>query len=291
MPAFGFIGCGKVGRTLAQAFRHAGHDVAGAWSRKEADVRLMQDEVAGLAALPSPQAVVDACEFVFLTVADDAIGEVASGLEWTGRNRAIHCSGATEVSVLSKARADGAAIGGFHPLQMFANPAVALQGLPGCTVGIEAEGELAHELAGLAAAIGCRAIQVPPGGRALYHASAYYVGPFLIALLAEGAALWRSFGATEKQALDALLPLLRGTVSAVVDGGLARGMGGCVARGDVGTVVKHVDALARFNPEAALLYRGLASRTIPLGQARGTLSSEAARRIEEVLAPHAEVAA
>ena len=132
-------------------------------------------------------------------------------------------------------------------MQMFANPDVALQGLRGCTVGIEADPDFRRELELLATRIGCEPLALPAGVRALYHASAYYVGPFLIALLKEGVELWKSFGASEADALRAMMPLLRGTVAAVLDGGLANGMGGCVARGDVGTILKHLEALdARF---------------------------------------------
>jgi len=279
----GFVGCGRVGRTLAQAFSRAGYEVACAWSRDTSACAVMQDEVPGLHIAASAQAVVDSCDCIWLTVSDDAIGPVATSLQWAAGKRAVHCSGATEVSALAKAQADGAAIAGFHPLQMFANPAVALAGLPGCTVGIEATGRLLDELSTLATAIGCRTVKVPAGHRALYHATAYYVGPFLIALLAEAAAQWRAFGATEKQALDALLPLLRGTVSAVEDGGLAKGMGGCVARGDVGTVRKHLKALDAFSPPAARLYEQLALRTIPLAIERGTLAPERAEEIRVVL--------
>jgi predicted short-subunit dehydrogenase-like oxidoreductase (DUF2520 family) len=131
--------------------------------------------------------------------------------------------------------------------------------------------------------IGCTPVPVPPGDRALYHASAYYVGPFLMALLAEGATLWQKFGVGEKEALDALLPLLSGTLSAVRDGGLAQGMGGCVARGDVGTVRKHIVAMDRFDREAGNLYRMLAGRTILLGIKRGTLTAQGAEAIREEL--------
>lgn len=279
----GFIGCGRVGRTLAQALSKAGHAVAGAWSRKPADADVMAVEVAGLSPLPSAQAVADACDFVWITVSDDAIAPVASAIEWSARHKVVHCSGATEVAALSKAKDDGALTGGFHPMQMFTNPAVALQGLPGCTVGIEADAALLLRLKQIASDIGCVPVQVPPGDRALYHASAYYVGPFLIALLSEGAALWKKFGADEKQALDALLPLLAGTLSAVRDGGLAKGMGGCVARGDVGTVKKHVAALDGFDPAMGRLYRELAARNIPLGLARGSLKPEAAALIRDAL--------
>jgi predicted short-subunit dehydrogenase-like oxidoreductase (DUF2520 family) len=287
----GFIGCGRVGRTLAQAFANAGYKVTNAWSRKAADLALMAKEVPGLQPLASAQAVADACDFVWLTVADDAIATVADGIAWSPRHRVIHCSGATEVGALQNAGNHGASIGGFHPMQMFTNPAVALKGLPDCTVGVEAETDLLAALQQMASDIGCVPVQVPSGQRALYHASAYYVGPFLIALLAEGANLWRKFGASEKQALDAMLPLLAGTLSAVRDGGLAQGMGGCVARGDIGTVRKHLAALDGYDADAGQLYRALAKRNIPLGLARGSLSAAAAERISETLAMDAKAEA
>lgn len=279
----GFIGCGRVGRTLAQALARAGVHVAAAWSRRPADAALMAAEVPGLRALDSAQAVADACDFVWITVSDDAIAPVADAIAWSPRHRAVHCSGATELEALRRASEAGAQTGGFHPVQMFTNPAVALAGLPGCAVGVEAGPALLPELERLAAAIGCVPVRVPPGRRALYHASAYYVGPFLIALLAEAAAMWREFGADERQALDALLPLLAGTVAAVRDGGLARGMGGCYARGDVGTVAKHLAAVDGFDAEAGRLYRALAERAVPLGLARGSLGADAAGRIRRLL--------
>jgi predicted short-subunit dehydrogenase-like oxidoreductase (DUF2520 family) len=280
---FGFVGCGRVGRTLAQAFVKAGRAVTAAWSRRAADAEMMADEIKGLRVLPSAQAVADACDFVWITVSDDSIAPVSDGIVWSARHKVVHCSGATEVMALVAASKAGAAIGGFHPLQMFTNPAVALNGLPGCAVGIEADSGLYERLDQLALDIGCTPVQVPSGDRALYHASAYYVGPFLIALLAEAATFWQTFGVGEKDALNALLPLLSGTLSAVHDGGLAQGMGGCVARGDVGTVRKHIAAMDQFDHDAGKLYRMLASRTVPLGVRRGTLSAQGAEAIREAL--------
>ncbi len=168
-------------------------------------------------------------------------------------------------------------------MQMFANPDVALEGLPGCTVGIEAETALRSDLESLARRIGCEPLLLPPGVRALYHASAYYVGPFLIALLKEGADLWKSFGSSETQALRGLDTVVARDRIAVLDGGLANGMGGCVARGDVGTIVKHLAALDERLPSSGALYRQLALRTVPLGIERGTLKPERAMEIEAVL--------
>jgi len=279
----GFIGAGRVAQTLAPAFDRAGLTVAAFYNRGPDAARLLGSRVPSARPLTEAQQVVDLCDMVFLTVSDDAILPVCRDLRWEPRHRVVHCSGATELGALDHAKSAGAATGGFHPMQMFANPDVALEGLRGCTVGIEAEPDFRRELERLATSIGCEPLALPPGVRALYHASAYYVGPFLIALLKEGVELWKSFGASESDALRAMMPLLRGTVAAVLDGGLAHGMGGCVARGDVGTILKHLEALdARF-PASGALYRELALRNVPLGIERGTLSAGRAAEIESLL--------
>lgn len=279
----GFIGTGRVAQTLAPAFARAGLNAAAFYNRGADAAQQLGSRVPSAKPMPEAQQVVDTCDMVFLTVSDDAILPVCRGLRWQPRHRVVHCSGATELAALDPAKSAGAAIGGFHPMQMFANPDVALEGLRGCTVGIEAEGEFRRDLEWLATRIGCEPLALPAGVRALYHASAYYVGPFLISLLKEGVELWKSFGASEADALRAMMPLLRGTVAAVLDGGLANGMGGCVARGDVGTIRKHLGALDERFPSSGALYRELALRNVPLGIERGTLSAPRAAEIEKLL--------
>jgi len=279
----GFVGAGKVAQTLASAFCKAGMDVVGASSRSSENLLELVQRCSATTAMFTAQEVVDECDLVFLTVADDAIAEVCHQLTWRPGVGVVHCSGATELSVLRSARDQGAFVGGFHPMQMFTNPDVALRGLAGCTVGVEADQPLLGVLYELAEKVGCNPIEVKPGTRALYHASAYYVGPFLIALLQEGVNLWREFGVDEGQALKAMVPLLRGTVDAVLDGGLAEGMGGCVARGDLGTIRRHLAAMDRLNPAAGKLYRELATRNIPLALKRGSLTSERATAVQELL--------
>lgn len=279
----GFLGAGRVAQTLARAFAQANLEVAAVYSRSRQSAQLLHRGTPTAQLMLQPNLVLDTCDTVFITVSDDAIAAVCGDLPWRASHRVIHCSGVTEVAALDAAKMAGAATGGFHPMQMFANPEVALKTLPGCIVGIEADQPLQAELQAIAQRIGCVPFMLAPGIRPLYHASIYYAGPFLIALLDESARLWRSFGATEAEALQAMIPLLRGTVAAVLDGGLAHGMGGCVARGDVGTITKHLAALDAHDPSIGALYRELALRTVPLGIKRGTLSSECAAEIQHML--------
>jgi predicted short-subunit dehydrogenase-like oxidoreductase (DUF2520 family) len=277
----GFIGAGPVGRTLATACGRAGRTVLIAHARPGSH----DDGDAPFSWADSPGAVAARADITFLTVPDDCIAGVCRGIPWRSGTAVVHCSGATELEALDAAAADGAVVGGFHPLQMFANPAVALEGLAGCAVGIEAKPPLADDLAELGRLIGLRPFTLPPGVRARYHASATYVGPFVIALLREATAIWQSFGAEEGEAIAALTPLLHGTIAAVGDRGLAGGMGGCVARGDVGTVRAHLAALDALGPDTGALYRSLARRTVPLAVERGTLGDAQAAQIAAILAP------
>jgi predicted short-subunit dehydrogenase-like oxidoreductase (DUF2520 family) len=279
----GFLGAGRVAQTLAQAFTQAGLSVVAVYSRSRESAQLLHQHTPTAQVMQQPDFVLDACDTLFITVSDDAIASMCRDLPWRPHHRVIHCSGVTELAALDAAKAKGAATGGFHPMQMFANPEVALSTLPGCIVGIEAGPPLQIELEAMAKAMGCVPFTVAPGVRPIYHASTYYVGPFLIALLNEGAQLWQRMGASEAEALTAMMPLLRGTVAAVLDGGLAQGMGGCVARGDVGTVAKHLAAVDALSSSAGALYRELALRTVPLGIKRGTLSADRAKQISDTL--------
>ena len=284
-PRIAFIGAGQVAMTLGQAMQRGGFPVVAVFNRHQSRAEQFASLVPGARVADSPAVAADAADLVFLTVSDDAIARVCESIAWSARHSVVHCSGATELTALRHAEAAGAAVGGFHPLQMFANPAISLNALPGCTVTIDGPPPLIEALSAICLAIGCRPMRLPPGKRALYHASANYIGPFVIALMRETVEMWRTFGATEEDTLAALMPLLRGTLAAVDDRGLAGGMGGCVARGDVGTVKRHLAALEQFSPEAASLYRTMTLRTIPLAIERGTLPVDAAERIRETVSP------
>ena len=268
-PSIGFIGAGRVAKALAWGLAGSKHSVVAAASRSMGSAEQLAARIAGCRAAADAQDVVDRADLVFITVPDDAIAAVAAGLKWRQGVAVVHCSGATEVAVLEPAARAGAEIGGFHPLQLFADPDVALAGLPGCTIAIEAEGPLSSQLELLAASLQCRTMRLPPGCRARYHVGAHYAGGFVIALLKQATDLWQSFGIEREDTIRALLPLLRGTAASVERSGLAQGLAGTYSRGDIGTLEKHLAELARAGPDALHLYCELALRSIPLGLERG----------------------
>lgn len=282
-PRIGFIGAGRVAKGLAWGLAQSQHEVVACASRSLASAEQLATRIAACRAGTDAQEVVDRADLVFITVPDDAIAAVAQSVSWRRGMAAVHCSGATEVSVLEPAARAGALIGGFHPLQFFADPEVALAGLPGCSIGIEAEEPLLSQLEALAAALQCRVLRLPPGCRARYHAGAHYAAGFVFALLHEATVMWQSFGASREDAVRALVPLLRGAATAAERLGLARGLAGTYSRGDLGTVKKHLDDLARLGPDALHLYCELALRSIPLGLERGGYDEQRAEELRALL--------
>ncbi len=274
----GLVGAGRVARALVIALERAGLPVVAVGSR--------QPERLSPSRYPqpcTPQQAVDQADLVLLTVADDAIAPVTAALRWRAGQAVVHCSGATEVAALDAAAQAGAHTGGFHPLQIFSDPEQAAQRLAGSTAAIEAGPALLPTLQALAAALGMPATVLPPGMRVRYHVAAGYAASFLLPVLQEAVALWASFGVDEADALQALLPLARGTLDAAQTRGLAGAVSGPIARGDLGTVQRHLGALETLGPSRTAFYRFLAVSQPALAQQAGRLDEDLRKRLEFLL--------
>ena len=278
----GFIGAGRLGKTLAWSFAQRGLQVAAVASTTRASAESLAAPIAGCA-VAGLQEVVDACDLVFVTTPDGAIAASVALARWRTGVAAVHCSGVTEVAALDKAALEGAMVGGFHPLQTFGDPAAAVRSMAGCTITIEAEEPLNTTLVALAGRLECNVNRLPPGMRGRYHAAAGYMSQFINALLGETSKIWQSWGATEAEMMRALLPLARGTLASIESAGIAAGMPGPVSRGDVGSVAKHVTALSEFDQATLELYVQLCERTVVLAVQQNAIPAETAVRLREVL--------
>lgn len=279
----GFMGAGRLGQALAWSLAQAGLRVVAVSSRQEAHARALASPIKGCACM-SPQAVVDACDLVFVTTPDSVIGAVCDGLTWRAGQAVVHCSGATEVGVLAHALAQGASIGGFHPMQTFGDPHAAAQSLPGCTITVEAEQpELMQGLLALVQRLHCLPNRLPVGMRGRYHAAAGYTSQFINALFDQAVRLWQTWGATEEEALRALLPLAQGTLSAIQSAGVARGMPGPVSRGDLSSIDKHLSAITPMGPQMLDFYKTLCAVTVPLARQAGGIDEAQAQQFTELL--------
>jgi len=279
----GFIGAGRVATALARAFSLAGERVVLVHARTQASAQSLAGRVDGCRAATSAQQVADGAELVFLAVPDDAIGPLASSLRWRAGQGVVHCSGGADLDVLATARGSGAEVGSFHPLQMFSEPEAALKGLAACAIAVEAGPALVDELIRLVGLLGARALHVPQGRRAAYHAASHYAAAFLCVLLEEGTSILQAIDIDRDQARRALLGLARGALDAIERDTPARAMAGVYARGDTGMAERHLEALHALGEDVAGLYKTLAERSIRMALAEGRITSERADLMRRLL--------
>jgi len=278
-PTLGFIGIGTVGTALARALAAVGYAISAVSSRTQEDAERLTSSLPKTRVAETPQGIAEACDLCFLTVNDDAIEPLAQSIDWPPRCAVVHCSGTASIDILGAAAEDGSSVGVFHPLQTFASPEQAALNIPGSTFGIEAStDDLARMLSEMALALGGTPLRLS-GEKAIYHASAVIASNYLVTLLQMASSLWEKLGLSAKDGLDALLPLVRGTLANLEQVGLPDALTGPIARGDVGTVERHLDVLGCVAPELLPAYKELARRTIPIGRAKGSLDDASATRL------------
>lgn len=283
MPKLGFIGAGTVGTALALKLNSRDYPVVAVASRSQASAGNLAERVKGCSAVSSSQDVADAAELVFITTPDDVIASVAAQVDWHRGQGVVHCCGAESTDILAPARKSGARTGAFHPLQTFASVEKALENIPGSTVAIEAEPPLLQTLKDIAAALGGQWIELKAGDRVVYHVSAVVACNYLVTLEKLATDLWQTFNVPRQQAVRALLPLIRGTIRNIETIGIPDCLTGPIARGDIGTVKKHLDALKKAAPDLLSTYRELGLKTIPVALGKGKIDEQRAKELEAVL--------
>lgn len=276
----GFIGAGKVGTALASLLHAQGVDVRSVSGRSMASSRRMA-RAARLepSTASSRAATVAHAAIVFLTVPDDAIGplcrDIAREGGWRAGQSVVHCSGALPSDVLQPAREMGALVASFHPLQAFASLEAALEHLPGSTFALEGDPPLVEQLSILVQTLGGTAVRLTSNEKTLYHAAAVIASNYTVTLaaLASDLLVREGIAPDSATALRYLLPLLRGTVDNLASLGLPNALTGPIARGDTGTVARHLQALDAIAPDIAQVYRDLGLSTLPLAAAKNHLDS------------------
>ncbi len=279
----GFIGAGKVGTALAYCLQIGGYNVVAVASRTFTSAETLSTNVSGCRALLTPQAVADVSDLVFITTPDSAIGAVTSQLRWRPGQSVVHCSGADSTEILSPARIQGAQVGAFHPLQTFAGVKQAIANIPGSTFAIEAEEPLYTVLKTMALYLGGYSIKLQQSDKVAYHASAVIACNYLVTLVKLATDLWQDFDVSRSDAVRALMPLLKGTLNNLEAIGIPDCLTGPVARGDAGTVQKHLTALDSAHPEIAALYRQLGLETVPIALAKGKIDCNQSDQLVNIL--------
>lgn len=290
----GVVGAGRVGAVIGSALRAVGHDIVGASGDSDASRERIDTLLPGVPRL-EPQAVVERSEVVLLAVPDDALAPVIEGLAalgaWQAGQIVIHVSGSVGISVLDPAVRCGVVPIALHPAMTFTGTTLDISRLEGICCAVTAPAPFLPIGQALAVELGAEPVVVPEEQRALYHAALAHGANHLVVLVAQAAEL------LVKAGIDRPGAVLEPLMSAALDGAL-RGanadsdpintLTGPVARGDVGTIARHVGVVAQaastsVTTDALASYQELSRGATVRSLAAGRLSERQAQGILDAL--------
>ena len=229
--------------------------------------------------------VASGCDLLLITVPDDVLPDLVSGLAQTNSVNpgtfVIHTAGRFGDEVLDPLTKSGCLPMALHPVMTFTGTSVDLNRLAGCPFGVTAPNTLLPVATALVVEMGGEPIAVSRESRSLYHAAIAYGANNLMTLVNQSVDMLAKTGISNPTELVA--PLF----SAALDNALRIGdqsLTGPVVRADVMTIKAHLATLRANCPEVVPSYLAMARLTANRALETGQLSATEAQQLLEVLA-------
>jgi predicted short-subunit dehydrogenase-like oxidoreductase (DUF2520 family) len=277
MNKVGIIGAGKVGSVLAIALQREGTKVCAVAGGCSDSAKILANRI-GILFCRDTTIVARKADIILIATPDREIKNVVDLLKTSGEMRAgqivFHVCGSQSAEILADLRSFGVAVGSIHPLQSFSNIEAGLKNLSGSYFAIDGDEQALIKAKELVKKLSGTCLYVPPESRALYHAAACMASNYLTALLHSTVTLMKTFGVNETQAIQALYPMLQGTLANIEKYGTLQALTGPIVRGDVVTIKQQLQKIDAQIPSQAQLYRELGKYTLDMAKQRQTLSSE-----------------
>ena len=265
------VGAGRVGSAFAIALKKCGSPVVAIAGRDPARVESAARTAGGVRAVSLAEAA-KLARRLLIAVSDTAIPQVALELNEAGfeAGAVLHTSGCRGPEALAPLAAAGASTGTMHPLQTFPTAQAGAAGLPGSTFAIGGEGEALEWANEMVALFNGKALPIRSEHWALYHAAAVIASNYHATLLDASLECLEVAGISRSDALQALKPLLEGTLQAILRLGPRQALTGPLSRGDFESVRRNRKALELASAPTREIYDSLARRTLEIMRSRGT---------------------
>lgn len=284
------IGAGRLGTALALALSAADYSIEVMIARRRAHARK------GAALVGSRTSALGIDELrllppgkvIFIATPDDEIGNITEKLAGltTGAVKGrfvLHTSGALSAEVLAPLAAVGFQVGSLHPLVSVSDPRSGAASLRGAFYCVEGDRSAIRTAHAIVRDLKGQSFAIPRESKPLYHAAAVMASGHVVALFDLAVETLTQCGLTRSKARRVLAPLLESTVNNLAITDPARAMTGTFARGDLATVLRHLQSLSKAGSAQALeAYRTLGVHALDLMQRNGA-EARVASEIRKVL--------
>lgn len=273
--SFAIIGAGKVGSALGSLLKERGYEPIAVYSRSQNSAQKLAEQL-GTRVCHHPAEAAERAKLVFITTTDREIGSIAALIARRGSKRTgqifIHTSGALSSAVMQPVRTQGALAISIHPLQSFASLESAKENLPGSCFSLEGDEQAMPQAIELVNDLQGRHFIIKAEDKPLYHAAAVVASNYLVSLIHLSSSIYQQFGLNEEQAMDALFPLIQGTLNNIARSGPNKALTGPVARGDGTTLKGHMKALQKMDWRTREAYRSLGLYTVGIAIENGNIT-------------------
>lgn len=263
----GIIGAGKVGTAFAIYLNQHGYSIHGIYSRNFSSAHYAA-ELTSSTAFENLGDWVTEIDILFITTPDDSIQKVCFDLIHlnllTAGQIVVHMSGACSSALLSSAKEVGCYTFSLHPLQSFADIENSVSALSSTVFTLEGDVAECKIIEQLLIDLDNEFFLLSTEHKALYHSAACIFSNYLTTLLNEGIEYLQAVGFEKDKALKAVSPLIFGTLQNAFHLGTTYSLTGPIARGDVGTLSNHIEAITNVFPEKLKWYVMMGQKTLDL---------------------------
>jgi predicted short-subunit dehydrogenase-like oxidoreductase (DUF2520 family) len=267
---FSVAGPGRVGTSLA------------AWLEAQGARQIAVTGRAGV-----PDLTTAGQDLLLVAVPDPVLRTVAAELARRPQAAVVlHTSGSLDAEALAPLRAAGSAVGTLHPLKAFPHPLPDPEQARGVFFAVDGDPPACELAFRIATAWNAEAAEVPAAARPLYHFAATLAAGGVVTLLAAAEEIAERLGLPEavtRGYLELCKGALAGAAEAHAEGRpLGTALTGPVARGDRGTVERHLAVLRELMPGKLPLTHTLARETLHQRERGSTLGPGHREVLEEL---------
>ena len=250
---FGFIGAGKVGFSLGKYLKENNIDLNGYYSKSKHSAK----EAAiftGTKKYDNLEMLIEDSDAIFITTPDSEIQGV-----WNKINRLsikdkliCHCSGSISSEIFSNINNHGAYGYSIHPMFAISDKYNSYKNLSQAFITIEGHNKHIEYFKHLFSSLGNDVAIISKENKSLYHAASVTVSNLILGLINNAINYLEDCGFTKETAMKALYPLIEFNLKNIKEKGVIDSLTGPVERGDLVTVINHLNVLREEDKELYL---------------------------------------
>ena len=267
-PLINIIGAGRLGKTIARLITvHQAGTIQGVYnttleSTKKAVQFIGQGKpFLSIESLPP-------VDMTIISTPDDQIAPCCKKLSLSNnlkkKSIIIHCSGSLSSEILFSVVKNGCFTASAHPMRSFAVPESAFLNYNGTYCALEGHRKIIPLLDNIFSIIGSITFLINSEKKAIYHTGNVFASNYLITTASAAFRCLKKAGIEDILAFKMIIKLMKSTLNNLETTlSFEKALTGPLKRGDVNTILKHLNALLH-EKELTALYKALALLTIEI---------------------------